>query len=261
MDRRFYAKLFTAQFLAFAVSVFLNQFFFLKGTPIVQADVSARIATLPETVIDSVQVISQKAQVIKKDNPVIPKINPSVAVSIPTYTPFPKLPTAEPTPTTAPASQPTATAVPTHTPASSSTQPAKPTTQPTSAPSSGSNSSLETETINIINQKRQQIGLSALSVNGQLATAARRHSTDLNNTGRCDHIGSDGSDPAKRVKDAGYTSFSNLGETVGCKQPNPQALVDAWWASPGHHAILVTPGFQFIGMGWVGEYQTAVLIQ
>jgi uncharacterized protein YkwD len=83
----------------------------------------------------------------------------------------------------------------------------------------------------------------------------------MNTKGFCGHNGSDGSDPSSRVKAAGYTTFVSLGETVGCQQPNPQALVDAWWASPGHHAILVDPGMKFIGMGWVGSYQTAVLVQ
>jgi uncharacterized protein YkwD len=122
---------------------------------------------------------------------------------------------------------------------------------------------VERETINIINQRRRELGTAELSVNMQLVTAARRHSQDIHTHSLCQHQGTDGSSPWDRARDADYTG-APLGEVVGCGYGNPKAVVNAWWSSSGHKAILTDPKASEIGIGWIpanggwGSYQTGV---
>lgn len=102
------------------------------------------------------------------------------------------------------------------------------------------------------------MGLSILSVNSQLVAAARRHSKDLSERGFCGHTGSDNSTPWTRAREAGYTGRV-YGETVGCGYPTAAAVVDAWWGSPGHKAVLTYSGATVIGMGWWERRQTAMV--
>lgn len=131
--------------------------------------------------------------------------------------------------------------------------------RPTLPPPSGNLSRLEQEVVNIINQKRQAVGLRTLSVNSQLTTAARRISADnaaKASMTQCSHQGSDGSTFQTRARDAGFRG-TPYGETIGCQHPSPQSIVDAWWASSHHRFILTNPTVTLIGVGWSQNKQSA----
>ncbi|MEO8288211.1 MAG: S-layer homology domain-containing protein [Chloroflexota bacterium] len=107
----------------------------------------------------------------------------------------------------------------------------------------------EQETVNIINQRRAALGLVTLRIDPALSRAARRHASDIGPLGLCQHNGTDGSSPWDRAAQAGYTGFA-MGEVVGCGYPTALGVVDGWWASQGHHDILVGPDARDIGCGW-----------
>jgi uncharacterized protein YkwD len=107
----------------------------------------------------------------------------------------------------------------------------------------------EQATVSLINQRRAALGLGALRVNQSLTNASRRHSNDIGPHGLCQHNGTDGSSPWDRIAQAGYTG-SAMGEVVGCGYFTPQSVVDGWWGSPGHYAILTDPNANDIGCGW-----------
>jgi uncharacterized protein YkwD len=107
----------------------------------------------------------------------------------------------------------------------------------------------EQDTIDTINQRRAALGLVTLRVDPALSRAARRHSVDIGPLGLCQHDGTDGTSPWDRADQAGYTGFA-MGEVVGCNYPTALAVVDGWWASPGHHAILIDANARDIGCGW-----------
>jgi|GEM_PF-4838078 len=107
----------------------------------------------------------------------------------------------------------------------------------------------EQQTMDLINQRRAAMGLRTLRVDMALVRAARRHSSDVGPHGLCQHNGTDGSSPWDRMTQAGYAGFG-IGEVVGCNFNSPQAVVDAWWASPGHYGVLVDPAATDIGCGW-----------
>lgn len=107
----------------------------------------------------------------------------------------------------------------------------------------------EQQTMDIINQRRASLGLNSLRVDITLIRAAHRHSNDIGPLGLCQHNGTDGSSPWDRIAQAGYTGQA-LGEVVGCNFNSPQSVVEGWWASPTHYAILVDPAATDIGCGW-----------
>lgn len=107
----------------------------------------------------------------------------------------------------------------------------------------------EQQTIDIINQRRGELGLTIMHADPALSRAARRHSDDIGPQGLCQHNGTDGSSPWDRAAQAGYTGFA-MGEVLGCGYPTPLSVVDGWWGSPRHHAILIDPAARDIGCGW-----------
>jgi uncharacterized protein YkwD len=107
----------------------------------------------------------------------------------------------------------------------------------------------EQQTIDNINQRRVALGLVALRADPALSRAARRHSYDIGPLGLCQHDGTDGTSPWDRASQAGYTGFA-MGEVVGCGYATAVSVVDGWWASPAHHAILVDANARDIGCGW-----------
>ena len=92
-----------------------------------------------------------------------------------------------------------------------------------------------------INATRAANGCGPVAANPQLTASAARHANDMLRTGVQAHTGSDGSSVAQRVTDAGYTSYSDLGEIVfWANGPggSPAAAVNWWMNSPGHRAVI-----------------------
>ncbi len=107
----------------------------------------------------------------------------------------------------------------------------------------------EQQMVDLINQRRANMGLSTLRVNEPLTMAARRHSADIGPNRLCQHNGTDDSTPWSRASDAGYTGFAS-GEVVACNFSTALGAVDGWWNSPGHYGILVGTAPNEIGCGW-----------
>jgi uncharacterized protein YkwD len=120
--------------------------------------------------------------------------------------------------------------------------------------------------INLINQERAAEGLPALTANSKLTSAARRHSADMACTDTWSHTGSDGSTPASRISDAGY-SWSRVTENIAASSSqyfSPSSVVNLWMNSPGHKANILDPnvihigvGFRFFDNGGYDAYYTA----
>jgi len=107
-----------------------------------------------------------------------------------------------------------------------------------------------------INNHRSAAGHAALRVNPLLQEAAQNHA---DNMARQDRYGDtdtdghilDGHDVVYRVRVVGYR-WSSLGEIVAFNAgfPDPvQELMDQWWNSPPHRAIMLTGGFKEVGVG------------
>ncbi|GEA49519.1 hypothetical protein VIN01S_03230 [Vibrio inusitatus NBRC 102082] len=96
--------------------------------------------------------------------------------------------------------------------------------------------------LNAVNQARsteQNCGGTIMSAvpelkwNYDLEEAAFRHSADMANADFMDHTGSDGSTPAERVADTGY-SANAWAENVAAGQKTIDDVMNSWMGSSGH---------------------------
>lgn len=108
-----------------------------------------------------------------------------------------------------------------------------------------------TDVLDLVNQRRANNGLLPLSLNNALNDAALRHANDMTANNFFDHTGSDCSTPAQRISDAGYL-WSRAGENIASGFTSPSAVVDAWWASPGHKANILGD-YTHMGLARVGN--------
>jgi uncharacterized protein YkwD len=110
--------------------------------------------------------------------------------------------------------------------------------------------------LNQINTTRAANGCGPVAVNPQLTMSAARQANDMLEHGVQGHIGSDGSSPTQRVKDAGYASYANLGEIVFWSTGpggGPGAAITWWMNSPRHRAIITDCGFTDAGFSAVSN--------
>jgi len=127
------------------------------------------------------------------------------------------------------------------------------------------NGGYENTLLDLINQERQNQGLTAYSMQGQLQGAARGHSTDMACNHFFSHTGSDDSSIGQRVNAQGY-SWSWVGENIFAGgSASPQSAFDWWMNSAPHRANLLSPNYIDIGLGYIyesnsdyGGYFTAV---
>jgi uncharacterized protein YkwD len=159
-------------------------------------------------------------------------------------------PSPSPTPTPAPTPAPAAT--PTPTPA------ANPTPTPAPAPTAaecpfGNYKSAVAAEINAIRSRPQICGgvaypaVGGLGWNGQLESAADKHSTDMAVNNFFAHPGSDGSRIGARASAAGY-AYSKVGENIAAGQSSAAQVSADWLASASHCANMMTASFVDIGV-------------
>jgi uncharacterized protein YkwD len=109
----------------------------------------------------------------------------------------------------------------------------------------------------LLNEQRGGAGRSAVSANGRLATAARRHASDMVARHYFAHTSLGGSTFIDRIRRAGYLPSRgrwSAGEILAWAsgpQATPRGIVDAWMASPEHKRILLDPKFADVGVGVV----------
>jgi uncharacterized protein YkwD len=110
----------------------------------------------------------------------------------------------------------------------------------------------------LVNVERTSRGLPALQRDSDLAQAARGHALDMARRNYFSHLGQDGDTLSDRLRQAGYgrpgdgwRAGENLGWGTG-DRATPNALVDAWLASPGHRRILLSDAYREIGVGVAG---------
>jgi uncharacterized protein YkwD len=110
----------------------------------------------------------------------------------------------------------------------------------------------------LVNVERAANGQAELRRDGDLSQAARGHATDMARHSFFAHVTPDGDTLSDRLRRAGYgrpgdgwRAGENLGWGIG-HRATPNALVDAWLASPGHRRILLSGSYREIGVGVAG---------
>lgn len=118
--------------------------------------------------------------------------------------------------------------------------------------------------LTLINKERSARGLSDLTYNSKLASAARAKAADMIENGYFDHNSPDGKTPWTFIKGAGY-SYTKAGENLAIDFDKTAGPVPAWMASPTHKANILKEDYKEAGIAELkGMYQgrmTTVVVQ
>lgn len=104
-----------------------------------------------------------------------------------------------------------------------------------------------------INEARAQFELPAISESADLSAAAQKHTDDMAEAEHNQHTGSDGSIPADRFLQFGYTS-GYAGEATAWGFADPRQAVEFWVNSPGHRPIILNRYASEVGLGYTVDY-------
>lgn len=111
----------------------------------------------------------------------------------------------------------------------------------------------EMEVIQLINQLRQNQGVSILMVNPELTASALAKAQDMAKNSYFGHANLAGDRMAYWIKSAGY-NYLRAGENLAKGFINTSDLMAAWVNSPTHYANLVNVNYQEIGVGVAQGY-------
>lgn len=112
-------------------------------------------------------------------------------------------------------------------------------------------SQLEWAVFDLVNAERKKKGLGELRWNSDLAGIARKHSEKMAKMGLVGHY-EDEMTLSERVRKAGFTSWTALGENVSQNRgyDNPaKAAVEKWMLSEGHRKSIVDVRWDVTGVG------------
>jgi uncharacterized protein YkwD len=116
----------------------------------------------------------------------------------------------------------------------------------------------EQQVLVLLNQIRAQHNLTPFSLNSQLRSAARAHSSDMLQNNYFDH---NSPSEAWDTRIARYLKSPLVGEDIAWGQGSygtPEGIVSQWMHSPTHRAIILTAGLHHIGLGLAtGTYNGA----
>ena len=118
---------------------------------------------------------------------------------------------------------------------------------PTPVPSLPSTGGCE-QIIALVNQVREESGLSSLVYHPQLGVAAQRYAEFIAAHDVLNHT-ADGRTLDKRAEAAGYTTWVALGENLAGGYTTFDEALTAWLASPTHRDNIMNPGFTETGVG------------
>ena len=120
------------------------------------------------------------------------------------------------------------------------------------------------EVVNLTNQKRTEAGLSALTLNQTLSSAAYTKGRDMIDRDYWAHVAPDGTQPWKFFTNFGY-KYRYAGENLARDFSNADSAVTAWMNSPTHRENILNPKYKEIGIGVVeGDLagtDTTVIVQ
>jgi uncharacterized protein YkwD len=108
----------------------------------------------------------------------------------------------------------------------------------------------------LVNRERAQSGESPLQISASLENAAEGHCTEMIADDYFAHVAPSGETPVDRLRQVGYLPGPSFGYVVGenlawgtYTLATPQAIVDAWIASPGHLANILDARYTETGIG------------
>lgn len=122
--------------------------------------------------------------------------------------------------------------------------------------------SYENEVVRLVNEIREERGLSALKQDWELSRVARFKSQDMKDNNYFSHTSPVYGSPFNMMKNFGI-SYKSAAENIARGQKTPGAVVNAWMNSSGHRANILNSSYNKIGVGYVenGNYWTQMFIR
>jgi len=164
------------------------------------------------------------------------------------------------TPTTAPTKTPTPTPTPTPTivkaPVSAPTTPAvvkAPITTPAAPAVAAPNLSYTQQVVALVNKERAAAGLKPVTGLDSLNKVAATKATDMRTNQYFSHTSPTYGSPFDMMGTFGIT-YRAAGENIAMGQKTPQEVMTAWMNSPGHRQNILSPDFNYIGVGFDNNY-------
>ena len=162
---------------------------------------------------------------------------------------------------------PTATLPSTSTPLTPTVAAGQPTATRTAGGSGGTpaaacnfeeNTAFVTQLQTLINDERSSNNLSALSVNADLAAAAKAHAIDMLCNNFLAHQGSDGSTPNSRVEAEGFTATLVIEDLYAApvNVGDPQSAIDWWMSDPASRADILNADTTVFGVAYVSSEES-----
>src|SRR3972149_2945848 len=129
---------------------------------------------------------------------------------------------------------------------------------PAAACSFEENTSFVTQLQTLINAERTSNNLSTLSVNAQLAAAAKAHAMAMLCNNYLGHEGSDGLTPESRVAAQGFTASLVVEDLYAApvNASNPQSAIDWWMSDSASRADLLNAGTTVFGVAYVSSEES-----
>lgn len=121
--------------------------------------------------------------------------------------------------------------------------------------STGAMDGIETQLLQLLNERRAESGLPALLPSPGLSQAAAWMSEDYPWGGNLNHNDSLDRPPRTRAANCGYGSGFG-GENLAWGYGDAAAVLDAWMGSPGHRANILGSGYVVAGVGYSGGVWT-----
>ncbi|MEH7304449.1 CAP domain-containing protein [Neobacillus drentensis] len=133
--------------------------------------------------------------------------------------------------------------------------------QPTTTKTTTALSAYEQKVVDLTNQERAKNGLPALKVDVTLSKMAHEKSRDMSANGYFSHTSPTYGSPFDMMKKYGIT-YRYAGENIAMGQQTPEEVVKAWMNSEGHRKNILSPNYNYIGVGYVsqGNYWTQEFI-
>jgi uncharacterized protein YkwD len=114
---------------------------------------------------------------------------------------------------------------------------------------------VRTAVLCLINTERAQNGEEPLGTDPRLQQAAESHGKEMISDDYFDHVSPSGLTPVARIRATGYVPNSEVGYVIGenlawgtLSLSTPQAIVNAWIASPEHLANILESKYRDTGI-------------
>ncbi|MFE9609106.1 CAP domain-containing protein [Streptomyces sp. NPDC006012] len=117
-----------------------------------------------------------------------------------------------------------------------------------------------TRLLQLTNEARVKAGCRPLRLSAAVGRAARRHARDLVGHDRYSHVGSDGSRPGDRIREAGYR-WHLAGENIFLGPHDAEEAVQGWLRSPDHRANILNCAYRHTGVAVHGPSYRRMWVQ